>query len=107
MCDEVLYKGSQFMFFRYPDITILNTKENLRLLFVADRIFGDDTFSYAPKFFQQLYIIHVYKNGFYVPVVNVNCVCSFMEMYLLFNISVPILNERHKAPCYIYIQTVA
>jgi len=51
------------------DIPILTTKDNLRLLFIASEVFEGGTFSYSPKFFQQLYTIHVHINDFYVPVV--------------------------------------
>lgn len=50
------------------NMIIFTCAANLTLLQESDDVFGDGTFSYAPKFFLQLYTIHVCKNGFYVPV---------------------------------------
>lgn len=47
---------------------IFTCSKNLMLLCNAPRVFGDGTFSYAPKYFQQMYTIHVHQNNFYVPV---------------------------------------
>uniref|UniRef100_A0A2S2NKY4 MULE transposase domain-containing protein n=1 Tax=Schizaphis graminum TaxID=13262 RepID=A0A2S2NKY4_SCHGA len=33
----------------------------------TSEFFADGTFNYAPKFFDQLYTINGYTNGFYVP----------------------------------------
>ena len=51
------------------DIVMLATDSSLRLLETDDyQVFGDGTFRYCPKFFHQLYTIHVFKDGYYVPV---------------------------------------
>lgn len=43
-------------------------KDNLHLLFQATYVFGDGTFENAPKHLGQLYSIHVYMMGYYVPI---------------------------------------
>ncbi|KAL4154469.1 hypothetical protein QTP88_000332 [Uroleucon formosanum] len=44
---------------------------NLKCIIEHDCIdlFADGTFNYAPKYFEQLYTIHGYKNGYYLPLV--------------------------------------
>lgn len=42
---------------------------NLEAISNAEHVFGDGTFTYAPKFFMQLYTLHIYKNNFYIPLV--------------------------------------
>lgn len=48
---------------------IFTCKTNLELISQSSHIFADGTFSYAPKYFEQLYSIHILQNGFYVPVI--------------------------------------
>ena len=51
-------------------IIILGCKANLHLLCLnSEEIFADGTFKCCPKYFQQLYIIHGFKNGHYIPLV--------------------------------------
>lgn len=51
-------------------IIMFATDSNLRFLCQDNvHLFGDGTFQYCPKFFYQLYTIHVFKNGQYVPCV--------------------------------------
>lgn len=50
-------------------IPLFTNVENLELLCSAPCVFADGTFSRSPMFFSQLYTIHVFKNGFYVPVI--------------------------------------
>ena len=50
------------------DIVMLATDSSLELLQCNYQVFGDGTFRYCPKFFHQLYTIHVFKDGYYVPV---------------------------------------
>ena len=35
----------------------------------TEEIFADGTFKWCPKYFQQLYTIHGFKNGHYIPLV--------------------------------------
>jgi len=49
----------------------LTTEENLQCLTSYTVMFTDGTFEYAPKFFLQLYTIHGYKNGIYIPLVYI------------------------------------
>lgn len=68
-------KGEQFCFMESADsIPIFTNASNLSLLNNAQHVFADGTFSYAPKHFLQMYTVHVYINGFYLPIIYV-----FME----------------------------
>lgn len=49
-------------------IILFTTLKNLQFLCQDDvEVFGDGTFEFCPKFFYQLYTIHGYKNGHYLP----------------------------------------
>jgi len=50
-------------------IICFSTKSNLILLCSVDKIFVDGTFTYCAKYFLQLFTIHIFKNGHYVPLV--------------------------------------
>uniref|UniRef100_A0A2S2NZS4 MULE transposase domain-containing protein n=1 Tax=Schizaphis graminum TaxID=13262 RepID=A0A2S2NZS4_SCHGA len=68
--DFLMFRGKKFV--HLPDdstFICLTTEENLQCLTSCTDIFTDGTFEYAPKFFLQLYTIHGYKNGIYVPLV--------------------------------------
>lgn len=66
---NLTYKGNNFCFVSDDEnLFIFTCKQNLELLHSAENVFGDGTFSYAPKYFMQLYTIHVYINNFNVPV---------------------------------------
>lgn len=51
------------------NLVCLTNKENLEFMMNCSELFADCTFQYALKHFYQLYTIHCYKNGFYIPVV--------------------------------------
>ena len=51
------------------DIVMLATDSTLQLIRENYQCFGDGTFRYCPKYFGQLYTLHVFKDGFYIPVV--------------------------------------
>jgi len=51
------------------NIIVFTCKINLEAISNAEHFFGDRTFTYAPKFFIQLYTLHIYKNNFYIPFV--------------------------------------
>lgn len=51
------------------NLIIFSCMTNLRYLSKAKTIFADGTFTYCTKFFYQLFIIHGYYNGHYVPLV--------------------------------------
>lgn len=51
------------------DIVMLTCKTNLECLCSCDELYIDGTFKTAPKFFEQVYIVHGYRNGNYVPLV--------------------------------------
>lgn len=62
------HSGEKFCFM-YGSTPIFTTKSNLRMLYQCQYIFGDGTFSHAPRHFLQLYTIHVYAAGYYAPIV--------------------------------------
>jgi len=61
---------------------IFTCKTNLELLSQSSHIFADGTFSYAPKYFEQLYSIHILQNGFYVPVIYCFFISKSTETYI-------------------------
>lgn len=68
--DFFKFKGNQFVHVHdSKNIICLTTLSNINLLTESTEFFADGTFDYAPRFFLQLYTIHCYKNGFYVPLV--------------------------------------
>lgn len=48
---KILHNGHQKLCHMYKGIPIFTTKENLRLLFQSQFIFGDGTFKHSPRFF--------------------------------------------------------
>jgi hypothetical protein len=50
-------------------IPIFTNTTNMSLLNSSKHVFTDGTFSYILKYFLQMYSIHVYLNGFYVPII--------------------------------------
>ena len=53
------------------DIVMLATDKSLEFLKEGTyQVLGDGTFRYCPKYFCQLYTIHIFRNGFYLPVVH-------------------------------------
>ncbi|KAL4100841.1 hypothetical protein QTP88_020870 [Uroleucon formosanum] len=61
---------------------IFTCKTNLELLSQSSHIFADRTISYAPKYFEQLYSIHILQNGFYVPVIYCFLISKSTETYI-------------------------
>lgn len=51
------------------EIVIFSCTNNLQILSNVPEIYADGTFKCSPKFFTQLYTIHGYQNGLYVPLV--------------------------------------
>jgi hypothetical protein len=45
-------------------------------------LFGDGTYDFAPTFFSQLYILHTYVNGFYVPIVHFFLPTKTKQIYI-------------------------
>jgi hypothetical protein len=54
---------------RNNEIVIFSCFANLKFLCSVDTIYVDGTFDYYPKYFYQLFTVHGYKNGQYVPLV--------------------------------------
>lgn len=66
---------------RQNRIVIFSWYTNLRFLCSVNIIYMDGAFEYCTKFFQQLYTIHAFKNGYYVPVVFALLPSKTMEVY--------------------------
>jgi len=71
---QVIFKDEQFMYFSDDNTVVLFTYSTyLSALCDAPHVFWNmelyGTFCYCSKLFTQLYIIHIYQNYFYVPVV--------------------------------------
>jgi len=77
--------GEQFCYMKIIDsIPIFTCISNLKLLIESSHVFADSTFSYAPKFFLQMYTVHIWKNEFYVPVIYAFLKSKSTEMYSTF-----------------------
>lgn len=63
-------KGENFLLVnnRQLHIIIFSCKTNLKILCTSDKIYIDGTFDYCANFFCQLFTIHAFKNGHYIPV---------------------------------------
>jgi hypothetical protein len=60
MKQTLLYKGNQFYFSSDDNFIILFTcKNNLEMLSNNEHVFGDGTFTYAPKNFIQYMLIQI------------------------------------------------
>jgi len=70
--DDFKFRGQPFIHIPEDNSFVCITSDfNLLFMIKHDCIdfFADGTFNYAPKYFEQLYTIHGYKNGYYLPLV--------------------------------------
>jgi len=70
--DDFKFRGQPFIHIPEDNSFVCITYDfNLLFMIKHDCIdfFADGTFNYAPKYFEQLYTIHGYKNGYYLPLV--------------------------------------
>jgi hypothetical protein len=51
------------------NILIFSCYQNLKFLCASENIYCDGTFTYSAKHFNQMFTIHGFKNGHYIPVV--------------------------------------
>lgn len=51
------------------NLIIFSCKENLSFLCGSETIYADGTFNYCTKFFTQLFTVHGFQNGHYIPLV--------------------------------------
>lgn len=66
--DIIKTVGEEKFCYSDGDLSIFTNVENLKLLCEATEVFGDGTFDYAPKFYTQLYTLHVFKQGYCMQV---------------------------------------
>jgi len=50
------------------DFVCITISQNLNFMSKQTEFFRDSTYDFASKFFLQLYTLHTYMNGFYVPI---------------------------------------
>ena len=70
--DDFKFRGQPFIHIPEDNSFVCITSDfNLLFMIKHDCIdfFADGTFNYAPKYFEQLYTIHGYKNDYYLPLV--------------------------------------
>lgn len=80
----IKYKNQQFCFINeQKSIIIITCSDNLQLLCKSQHVFGDGTFLYCPKYFCQLYTLHVYIHNYYVPVAYVFLTSKSINNYLI------------------------
>lgn len=67
----VTAKNEQFLLEnnREHNIIIFSCPTNLKALCSSTSIYVDGTFNYCPKYFLQMFTIHILKNGHYIPLV--------------------------------------
>ncbi|KAE9524592.1 hypothetical protein AGLY_014642 [Aphis glycines] len=91
MQENLLFKGEQFIYLsKDENVVILTYPKNLSVLCNPQHVFGDGTFDYCLKLFNQLYTIHIYQNHFYVPdlcVHTLNQELNIKEFHVDFEIS--------------------
>jgi len=68
---DFMFNGQQFIHIPEDDSFVcITSDDNLRFMTTkCSDLFADGTFNYAPKYFMQLYTIHGFKNGYYLPLV--------------------------------------
>lgn len=64
-------RGEDFLIYNneHNGIIIFECHSNLRFMCNEEQFFVDGTFDHCPKYFVQLYTIHVYSHNVYVPLV--------------------------------------
>lgn len=62
-------RGEEFLFLNSAEhnILVFSCETNIRQMCEMSQLYMDGTFSFCTKFFLQLFTIHGYKNGHYVP----------------------------------------
>jgi len=63
-------------------VPIFTTASNFSLLNNAQHVFADGTFSYVLKHFLKMYTVHVYINGFYLPIIYVFMETKSQQAYI-------------------------
>ncbi len=84
LVDTLTNRGEEFLFANDEEkgIVMFTTERNLVFLGQEGvKLFADGTFKVCPKYFLQLYIIHGWKGGFYVPLVYFLLPGKSEEMY--------------------------
>jgi hypothetical protein len=64
-------KFEEFLQINHPDqgMIVFTCRKNLECLCSVTELFMDGTYTFCPKFFKQLYTIHGFQNGHYLPLV--------------------------------------
>ena len=81
------YLGKDFLMMNDPEkeLVCLSTMTNLKILCEMPKLYVDGTFKSCPKFFKQIFTIHEYVKGMYVPLVFFSLSdkdsCTYTEMF--------------------------
>lgn len=62
-------KNEEFLLENFDNIVIFTTRMNLQCLCKSDVLYLDGTFDYCTKYFMQLFTIHGFFKGHYIPLV--------------------------------------
>ncbi|KAE9525669.1 hypothetical protein AGLY_014196 [Aphis glycines] len=88
-------------------IICFSTNLNLKLLCSVDKIFVNGTLTYCAKYFLQLFTIHIFKNGHYVPLVYFLLPDKYKDTYarsfgnwLKLVFGLPLLNSEEVSDCF-------
>ena len=69
MQKDKLVQGGELVQKVRKGVVMFGSEESFNLLNNdSTDIFGDGTFRYVPKFYKQMYTLHVFKDNIYVPV---------------------------------------
>lgn len=92
----VTKEGEPFLLFNDIEkhVIIFSCNTNLKLLSEIDSIYMDGTFKFCPRFFTQMFTIHILKNGHYIPIIFCLLLNKSYETYVYtFNKINNLLNE--------------
>ncbi|KAF0689847.1 Uncharacterized protein FWK35_00036858, partial [Aphis craccivora] len=80
---DFMFNGKQFIHIPEDESFVcITSADNLQFMTTkCSDLFADGTFNYAPKYFTQLYTIHGFKNGYYLPLVYFFLFEKSKEMY--------------------------
>lgn len=63
------------------NVIIFSCEKNLHFLSHVENVYVDGTFKYSARFFEQMFTIHGYKNGHYIPLVFCLLVNKSVQTY--------------------------
>ncbi|CAI6363083.1 unnamed protein product [Macrosiphum euphorbiae] len=85
MQNDDIFKFNNKKFIHIPmnkSFICITTEDNLNFMSSCTEYFSDGTFQFAPNFFMQMYTVHCFKNGFYLPVIFIFLKDKFKQTYI-------------------------